>query len=141
MKPLRFSLLPLTLGIAMFAISTLRASAAPESHLKFFYCIQAERPCKETTPEAPVASGHPMEVARRALVKSGDFIGFTDAEDTTLQFKLEDGDSVLVDLPNPKLAGSYSTHLKRAQALKLIDGLSPPLARYRSELKLKFAKW
>ncbi len=32
-------------------------------------------------------------------------------------------------------------HLKREQALKLIDGLSPPLARYRDELKLKFAKW
>lgn len=135
MKTLRFSLLVLTLGTAI------SASAEPTGHLEFFYCIRAERPCKETTPEVPIASGYPMEVARRAFVKSGDFIGFTDAQDVTLQFKLEDGDSVLVDLPDPKLAGSYSTHLKRAQALKLIDGLSPPLARYRSELKLKFAKW
>lgn len=138
MKTLRFSALLLTLGALLPAIP---ASAAPEGHLKFFYCIQAERPCKETTPEVPVASGHPMEVARRAFVKSGDFIGFTDAQDTTLQFKLEEGDSVLVDLPDPKRKGSYATHLKRAQALKLIDGLSPPLSRYRDELKLKFAKW
>jgi hypothetical protein len=138
MKTLRFPVLLLTLGVA---ISTLPASAAPESHLKFFYCIHAERPCKETTPEVPVSSGHPMEVARRAFVKTGDFIGFTDARDVTLQFKLEEADSVLVDLPDPKLKGSYQTHLKRAQALKLIDGLSPPLDRYRDELKLKFAKW
>lgn len=138
MKTLRFSFLALTFGAATIAGS---ASAAPDGHLKFFYCIQAERPCKETTPEVPVSSGHPMEVARRAFVKSGDFIGFTDAQDTTLQFKLEEGDSVLVDLPDPKRAGSYQEHLKRAQALKLIDGLSPPLARYRGELKLKFAKW
>src|SRR4029077_18680448 len=125
----------LALGVAI------PASAAPDGHLKFFYCVQAERPCKETTPEVPVSAGHPMEVARRAFVKSGDFIGFTDAQDVTLQFKLEEGDSVLVDLPDPKREGSSQAHLKRAQALKLIDALSPPLARYRDELKLKFAKW
>ncbi len=48
-----------------------------------------------------------MDVARRAFVKSDDFIGFTDAADSTLQFKLEAaGDSILVDLPDPTRQGS-----------------------------------
>ncbi|MEO8504002.1 MAG: hypothetical protein ABI609_08910 [Acidobacteriota bacterium] len=134
---MRAFFLLLTLGLAVSAA----ASAGPQSQLKYFYCIHSGRPCKETTPEKPVVSGNAMAVARRALATKDDFVGFVDAQDTTLQFKAEDGEAILVDLPDPKLQGSYSTHLDRAQALKLIDGLSAPLARYRAQLKLKFAKW
>ena|ERR1700709_1481573 len=122
------------------SVAPLAAAEAP-GNLSFFYCIHAERSCKETTGPAPVRSGNAMAVARRALPTKDDFIGFTDAHDTTLQFYAEGGDSILVDMPDPKLQGSYTMHVTRDQALKLIDKLSPPLVRYRSDLKLKFAKW
>ncbi len=128
-------------ALLMSAFLAPLAAAEPPGNLSFFYCIHAERSCKETTGPAPVRAGNAMAVARRALPTKDDFIGFTDAHDTTLQFYAEGRDSILVDMPDPKLQGSYTTHMTRDQALKLIDKLSPPLARYRSDLKLKFAKW
>jgi hypothetical protein len=117
------------------------AAAEKTGNLKFFYCIHSDGSCKETTTQVPVVSGNATSVAKRALSKKGDFIGFVDAHDTTLQFYTKETDSILVDMPVPDERGSYSASLKRDQALKLIEGLSPPLARYRDELKLKFAKW
>jgi hypothetical protein len=128
-------------ALLMSAFLSVSAAAETPGNLSFFYCIHAERSCKETTEPAPVRSGNATAVARRALPTKDDFIGFTDAHDTTLQFYAEGGDSILVDMPDPKLQGSYTTHVTRDQALKLIDKLSSPLARYRSDLKLKFKKW
>jgi hypothetical protein len=136
-------MLEVKMKILVLILATAVAVSAAETKggLRFFYCIHAERSCKETAPPVPVAAGNAMKVARRALATKDDFVGFTDAHDTTLQFYAETADSTLVDLPAPELKGSYDTHVSRAQALKLIDGLSPPLARYRAELKLKFVKW
>jgi len=117
------------------------AAAAETSGLRLFYCIHSERPCKETTEEIPVGTGDAAVLARRALSTKDDFVGFTDTHRTTLQFYVEDTDSILVDMPMPQLKGSYAIHVNRAQALKLIAGLSPPLSRYRSSPKLQFAKW
>ena len=117
------------------------ASAAETDGLRLFYCIHSERPCKETTQPISVSRGDALLFARRALLAKDDFVGFIDHQDTTLQFYVEHIDSILVDMPMPELKGSYATRLNRAQALKLIAGLSSPLSRYRSDLKLKFAKW
>jgi hypothetical protein len=133
--------LPLRLVLLLSLLVVAGVAAKDAGGMKFFYCIHSERPCKETTPPVPVVSNKAMEVTRRALATKDDFVGFVDSHDTTLQFKAEGGDSILVDLPVPKENGSYDTRLSQAQALKLIGSLSPPLARYRSELKLKFAKW
>jgi hypothetical protein len=116
-------------------------AVAEMSGLRLFYCIHSERPCKETAEEIPFGAGDASVLARRVLSTKDDFVGFTDAHQTTLQFYVEDTDSILVDMPMPQLKGSYATHVHRAQALKLIAGLSPPLSRYRSSLKLQFAKW
>lgn len=121
--------------------ATAVSAAVGTSGLRFFYCIHAEHPCKETAAEVPVASGNAMAVAKRVLSTKDDFLGFVDAEEITLQFYVEEVDSILVDMPVPEKKGSYSAHLDRAQALKLITRLAPPLARYRSKLKLTFAKW
>ena len=130
------------LFIALLSITfSVAAAAADPNGLRLFYCIHAESSCKDTAEEVPVSSQDALAIARRALSTKDDFVGFVDAQQITLQFYVEDTDSILVDMPVPKLKGSYSSHLNRAQALKLIAGLSPPLARYRSELKLKFAKW
>jgi hypothetical protein len=117
------------------------AAAADTNGLRFFYCIHAEHSCNETAGEVPVKNGNASLLARRALSTKDDFVGFIDAQQTTLQFYVEDADSILVDMPYPKQKGSYATHLNRAQALRLIVRLSPPLARYRTELKLEFAQW
>ena len=96
--------------LAAASVAPLAAAETP-GNLSFFYCIHAERSCKETTGPAPVRSGNAMAVARRALPTKDDFIGFTDAHDTTLQFYAEARDSILVDMPDPKLQGSYTTHM------------------------------
>ena len=127
----------LLLGI----ILSTAAAAADMRDLRLYYCIHSEGSCKETTQEIQVSLEDAMALARRALSAKDDFVGFTDSHETSLQFYVEDADSILVDLPMPQLKGSYATHVTRAQALKLIAGLSPPLSRYRSNLKLKFAKW
>src|SRR5436305_11770061 len=105
--------------LCVLLLSSLLSAAAADTtgNLSFFYCIHAERSCKETTEPAPVRSGNAMAVARRALPTKDDFIGFTDAQDTTLQFYAEGRDSILVDMPDPKLKGSYTTHMTRDQAL------------------------
>lgn len=126
--------------LPLFLLSA-AAIAADTSGLRFFYCIHSEQSCKDTGREVPVSAGNAALVARRALSTKDDFVGFTDGYQTTLQFYVEDADSILVDMPVPKWKGSYATHVTRAQALRLIAGLSPPLSRYRSDLKLTFAKW
>lgn len=130
---------PIVFVLAL-VFSAASAGASPGG-LRAFYCIHAERPCKETTQEIPVSAAEASALSRRALSAKDDFVGFVDPNETTLQFYVEEADSILVDMPMPQMKGSYATHVNRAQALKLIAGLSPPLARYRSELKLKFAKW
>ena len=117
------------------------AAATETSGLRIFYCIHAEGHCKDTAKEIQLSSSDASSLARRALSTKDDFVGFIDGDQTTLQFYVEDADSILVDMPMPQLNGSYATRLSRAQALKLIAGLSSPLSRYRSDLKLKFAKW
>jgi hypothetical protein len=127
--------------LLLFITFSAAASAAETDGMRVFYCIHSERPCKETTQPISVSRGDALLLARRALLAKDDFVGFIDPHETTLQFYVERTDSILVDMPMPQLKGSYSTHLNRAQTLKHIAGLSSPLSRYRSELKLKFAKW
>ena len=131
-----------TLLLLLLSISLSAAEAAADTgDLRVFYCIHSERSCKDTAEEVLVSSGDALLLARRALSTKDDFVGFVDGHQTTLQFYVKDTDSILVDMPIPQLKGSYAAHLNRAQALKLIAHLSPPLLRYRSELKLRFAKW
>jgi hypothetical protein len=132
---MRLLLLAMTLAIAA------NAAAADTAGLRVFYCIHAERPCKETTEEVPIGARDSSMLARKVMATKDDFIGFTDAHHDTLQFYVEEPDSILVDMPMPQLKGSYSMHVNRAEALRLIAGLAPPLSRYRASLKLKFAKW
>jgi hypothetical protein len=127
--------------VLLFVTFSAAASAAETDGLRLFYCIHSERPCKETTQPISVSRGDALSLARKAPLAKDDFVGFIDAHDTTLQFYVERTDSILVDMPMPQLKGSYATHLNRAQALKHIAALSSPFSRYRSELKLKFAKW
>jgi len=132
----------MNIGVLLLAIVlSTPATAAGNDGLLLFYCVHAERSCKETPRDVPVSGDNAMDVARRALVAKDDFVGFTDAHDTTLQFYVEAPDSILVDMPIPRMKGSYSAHIDRARALKLIARLSPPLSRYRTTLKLKFARW
>ena len=130
--------------VFLLLLSTLvsfAAAAADTIELRYFYCIHAEHNCKETAGLVPVRNGNASLVARRALSTKEDFVGFVDAQDVTLQFFVEDVDSILVDMPFPNQKGSYATHLNRTQALQLNSRLSPPLAHYRTDLKLEFAKW
>jgi len=117
------------------------AAAADTGSLRAFYCIHAERSCAETKALVPVSARDAKALAQRALATKDDFVGFVDAQETTLQFYVEAADSILVDMPVPKLQGSYATHMTRAQAVQLIARLAPPLSRYRARLKLVFAKW
>jgi hypothetical protein len=117
------------------------AAASDMTGLRLFYCIHAERPCEQTTPEVRASPGDALAVARRALVTTDDFVGFVDSNEITLQFYAQGPDSILVDMPMPGMKGSYATHVSQAQALKIIATISPPLTRYRPELNLKFAKW
>lgn len=82
-----------------------------------------------------------MAIARKALSTQEGFVGFIDAGDATLQFFVDGPDSVLVDIPNPALKGSYQTHVSRTKALQIIERVSPPLVRYRSTLRLDFVRW
>lgn len=130
---------PLLATLALFVGAGTAADGA--KGLRLFYCIHAERPCEETGTAVAMVQGEATAVAKKALSTKDDFIGFVDAEDTTLQFYVEESDSVLVDMPVPAEKGSYAGHLDRAHALKLIARLQPPLARYRAELELAFKKW
>jgi hypothetical protein len=130
------------LSVLLFSIIFSAAAAAEATGgLRFFYCIHTEHSCDVTAGDVPVKAGNASFVARRALSRKDDFVGFRDAHDTILQFYVDGTDSILVDMPMPNLKGSYGTHMNRAQALKLIARLSPPLSRYRADLKLEFVKW
>jgi hypothetical protein len=126
------------LSLIVFAVS---ASADDKGRLQLFYCIHSEHNC--VSPSAPVPAEHAMAlaIAEKALSSKDDFVGFIDADETTLQFLVDGTDSVWVDLPAPELKGSYGVHTNRVRALQIISRLSPPLSRYRAELKLEFAKW
>jgi hypothetical protein len=129
------------IALALSLVLATVATAADAPLLRSFYCIRAEHGCKETADLVPVTIDGATQLARRALSRKDDFVGFVDAKETTLQFYVEATDSILVDMPFPNQKGSFSTHLNRAQALRLIARLSPPLARYRTELRMEFAKW
>ncbi len=126
--------------LSLIVIAT-SASAEGKNTLRLFYCVHAERSCANPDDAAPATSARTAVIARQALATQEDFVGFIDASDTTLQFFVEGPDSILVDMPNPESKGSYQAHVSRAKALQIIGGLSPPLSRYRSMLKLEFMKW
>jgi hypothetical protein len=129
--------------IVLLLLSTFSAAVAADdpSTLRLFYCVHAEQSCVDPSVAVAANSERILGVAGRALSSKDDFVGFIDADDTTLQFYVEGADFILVDMPMPEQKGSYSTHLSRAKALAIIGGLSAPFARYRSELNLEFAKW
>jgi hypothetical protein len=129
--------------LALLSLIIVAASAAADdrARLQLFYCIHSEHNC--VSPSAPVPSDHAkaLAVAEKALSSKDDFVGFIDADETTLQFLVDGADSVWVDIPAPELKGSYGVHTNRVGALQIIGRLSAPLSRYRAELKLEFAKW
>jgi hypothetical protein len=136
--------LPLTLKIlalSLLQIVAVSASADDAGSLQMFYCIHSEHDC--VSPSAAVPSNHAkaLAVAEKAFSSKDDFVGFTDVHETTLQFYVEEVDSVWVDMPVPERKGSYGMHTSRAKALQIISRLSPPLSRYRSELHLEFKEW
>jgi hypothetical protein len=129
------------LALLLLTIFAVSASADDTGSLQMFYCIHSEHNC--VSPSAAVPSNHAtaLAVAEKALSSKDDFVGFTDVDETTLQFYVEGDDSVWVDMPVPERKGSYGMHTNRAKALQVIGRLSPPLSRYRSELHLEFKEW
>jgi hypothetical protein len=129
--------------IVLLLLVAFSAAVAAEdtSSLRLFYCIHAEQSCVDPSVAVSANSERVLTVAGRALSAKDDFVGFIDADETTLQFYVEGTDFILVDMPIPELKGSYSTHLSRAKALQIIGRLSAPFSRYRSELNLEFARW
>lgn len=129
------------LALLSLIIVAVCALADDKGRLQLFYCIHSEHNC--VNPSAPVPSDHAraLAIAEKALSSKDDFVGFIDADETTLQFLVDGTDSVWVEVPAPELKGSYGIHTNRARALQIISRLSPPLSRYRAELKLEFAKW
>jgi hypothetical protein len=126
--------------LSLIVLSALTA-AQDMRGLRLFYCIHAEGTCMD--PSAPVRldATKALAIARKALAAKDDYVGFVDADETTLQFYVESPDSVLIDMPVPEKKGSFGVRTSRAEALKIVGRLSPPLSRYRSELKMEFAKW
>jgi hypothetical protein len=129
------------LALLSLIICAATAAADEPSNLQMFFCIHAEHNCVD--PSAAVTSNRvkALSVAEKALSSEDDFVGFVDADQTTLQFYVDGTDTILVDMPAPERKGSYQIHTNRAKALQIIGRLSPPLSRYRSELNLEFAKW
>jgi hypothetical protein len=117
------------------------AAAADTNGLRLFYCIRAEHDCVDPSAPVPTEARMSIAISGRALSSADDFVGFTDKDDTTLQFYVEAPDSILVDMPAPEKQGSYQVRISRGRAMLIIGRLSPPLSRYQTELKLEFAKW
>ena len=136
-RPMTLKILAL-LSLLFVAVSS---SADERGNLQLFYCIHSEHNCVDPSAAVPSNPAKALAVAEKALSSEDDFVGFTDVHETTLQFYVEDADSVWVDMPVPERKGSYGMHTNRAKALQIISRLSPPLSRYRSELHLEFKEW
>jgi hypothetical protein len=126
------------LGLIVLSALT---SAQDTRGLRLFYCVHAEERCMDSSAPVRLDATKALATARKALTAKDDYVGFVDADETTLQFYMEGPDSVLIDMPVPEKKGSYGVRTSRAEALRIIGRLSPPLSRYRSELKMEFAKW
>jgi hypothetical protein len=127
--------------LALLMVLSGTAAAADPGGLRLYYCIRAEQDCVAPSAPVPTETKMSMAIAGRALATKDDFVGFTDKDETTLQFYVEGPDSILVDMPEPEKKGSYQTHTDRGRALQIISRLSPPLSRYRTDLKMEFSKW
>ena len=129
------------LALLLLSIFAVSASADDAGSLQLFYCIHSEHNCVDPSAAVPTSRAKALAIAEKALSSKDDFVGFTDVHETTLQFYVEDADSVWVDMPVPERKGSYGVHTNRAKALQIISRLSPPLSRYRAELHLEFKEW
>lgn len=132
----------LALLLSVGVIAADAATPSPKAaELRLFYCIHAKGSCDDPNDAFAASPREIATVAPKALATKDDFVGFVDLDETTLQFYVEANDVILIDMPVPALKGSYTGHLTRVEALRLIARLSSPLARYRSQLKLKFVRW
>ena len=71
----------------------------------------------------------------------GNFIGFVDESNVTIQFMLVAPGRVEIDIPEPASQGSFQLRVDSAKAFEVIDDLSPPFSRYKELLGLKYQTW
>ena len=81
------------------------------------------------------------EVAGEVPGQAKNFIGFTDSENTVIQFYVDSPGKIWVEIPSASEKGSYGTHLNLEQYLKLVAELSEPYSRYKKLLNLLFQPW
>lgn len=115
---------------------------AAEGTLKVFYCIYEDDQCVDASMPIEVELGQLRKLAELVLTSTkGNFIGFIDENDVTLQFYLDRPDRIHVEIPVPSRRGSYAATFDRRRSLEIIEHVSSPLARYERELRLEFESW
>jgi hypothetical protein len=133
----------LTTMAALAAGCTWMASVdADERKLKVYYCMYEEQQCVEPSANFEVALDDIPKLARVVLSETeGNFIGFIDADDTTLQFIVSAKGRMDIDFPVAASKGSCQREVDTERAMQVIDTLVAPLLRYKSELDLEFVRW
>lgn len=108
--------------------------------MQAFYCCYATG--KQVPAQTPltIPSDEYLSLAQRVLQKKGDFLGFIDAQDRTIQMMLEVNGGIVLDVPVPAQEGSYVKVIAR----DALDDFLLQLPTNFSELVIEdfaFAKW
>jgi len=120
--------------------ASLPMSYAAEGVLHTFWTMYDEQ--EYIADPVEIAAQNVPHLARVVLADNlGNFIGFVDESNVTIQFMLVAPGRVEIDIPEPASQGSFQLQVDSAKAFEVIDALSAPFSRYKELLGLKYQKW
>ncbi len=97
---------------------------------------------KEVPSEHPkdAAKGQIIELMQEILNSPDNFLGIVDQKEQTLQFMVNDDQTILVDIPMPEMKGSYQKNVDLEGAVRLVKKLGNIIQLELIE-GLVFEKW
>jgi hypothetical protein len=75
--------------------------------INVFYCCHATGEEVPSSRPIPIDRDQAIDIAKAMLKAPKDFVGFTDKNDSTLQFVVEEAGSVWMEVPAPAERGSF----------------------------------
>lgn len=107
--------------------------------MRAFYCIYQEDLNIDANNLIDLNRNQINKLIEKIILRQGNFIGFIDDENTTIQFVFEGKNTVLIDIPLLDKCGSFSKTISVQQIKKIITELKAPYKLYIDYLKMEFS--
>lgn len=106
--------------------------------MRIFYWCQSSGACVESKNPVVAQTEELASLAQQMLRQEADHFGMIDEQDTTLQFRHENGE-IWMEIPAPQERGSYGRVLPLEDLPSIIASVKVPFRK--EDLDLTFQPW